>query len=153
MYLKVLGGGEVSPAILAPKCGPIGMPPKKVGDDITAGTKAWKGIKVPVEVMVLNRQVTVTVLPSASSLIMKALNEPVRDRKKDKDIKHDGNLTFQTIIDIAKEMEEAGRSMSKTTTGTVMQILGTAFSIGCTVDGQSPKDVQGKLKAGEYTVE
>jgi len=32
--MKVVGGEVTSAAALAPKCGPIGMPPKKVGEDI-----------------------------------------------------------------------------------------------------------------------
>ena len=96
----------------------MGVPPKKVSDEIAKATKAWTGIKVPVEVMVLNRQPSVKVLPSAASLILKALGEPPRDRKKDKDPAHDGNLTWQQIVDISKEMEEAGRSMAKTLNGT-----------------------------------
>ena len=151
LYLKVIGGEDVSPAVLAPKCGPIGMPPKKVGDDIKAATKAWKGIKVPVEIQVLKRQVTVSVLPSASSLILKALNEPTRDRKKEKDVKHDGNLTFAQVTDLAKEMEAAGKSMSRQLSGSVKQLLGTCHSIGCTVDSQDPRDVQKKIDNGEYT--
>eukprot|EP00997_Jenningsia_sp_PLL12_P001964 NODE_13306_length_260_cov_45.360190_g12393_i0.p2 GENE.NODE_13306_length_260_cov_45.360190_g12393_i0~~NODE_13306_length_260_cov_45.360190_g12393_i0.p2 ORF type:complete len:69 (-),score=29.67 NODE_13306_length_260_cov_45.360190_g12393_i0:53-238(-) len=59
----------------------------------------------------------------------------------DKDIKHDGDLTFQVVTDIAKEMEAAGRSMSKSLNGTVKQILGTCSSIGCSVDGQDPRDI------------
>ena len=154
IYLKCVGGGEVPPAVLAPKCGPIGMPPKKVGDDIRNATKKdWEGIKVPVEVMVQNRQVTVTVVPSAASLILKALNEPVRDRKKDKDIKHDGNLTIKQIVEISKTMEEAGKSLAKTFKGTVKQILGTCFSIGCTVEGKSPKAVQKEVESGAINLE
>ncbi len=34
LYMKVVGGEVTSAAALAPKCGPIGMPPKKVGEDI-----------------------------------------------------------------------------------------------------------------------
>ena len=34
----------------------------------------------------------VSVIPSAAALVIKALKEPVRDRKKDKNIKHSGNL-------------------------------------------------------------
>ena len=150
LYLKVLGGEEVSPAVLAPKCGPIGMPPKKVGDDIKKATQSWKGIKVPVEVKVVKRDVTVSVLPSAASLILKALNEPAKD-KSEKDRKHDGNLTFQQVVDVAKEMEAAGKSMSRQLSGTVKQLLGTCNSIGCTVDSQDPRDVQKKIDGGEYT--
>lgn len=44
----------------------------------------WKGLKITVKLTVVNRQATVEVVPSASSLIIRELNEPPRDRKKDK---------------------------------------------------------------------
>merc|ERR1740123_1925341 len=91
----------------------------------------WKGLNVTVKLTVVNRQATVTMIPSSSSLVMKALDEPVRDRKKDKNIVHDGNLTLDQVIDIARQMRE--RSMAKKLAGTVKEILGTCNSIGCTV--------------------
>lgn len=58
--------------------------PKKVGDDIAKATADWKGLKVTVKLIVQNRQARVDVIPSAASLIIKALKEPPRDRKKQK---------------------------------------------------------------------
>ena len=80
-------GGIVAPAsALAPKIGPLGLSPKKVGEDICKATKDWKGLNVTVKLTIQNRQATVTVIPSASSLVIRALKEPVRDRKKVKNI-------------------------------------------------------------------
>ena len=70
---------------LAPKIGPLGLSPKKVGDDIAKATTAWKGLKITVQLTIQNRQATISVVPSAASLIIKALKEPPRDRKK---VKH-----------------------------------------------------------------
>merc|ERR1719203_733183 len=94
----------------------------------------WKGLNVTVKLTVVNRQATVSLIPSSSSLIMKALNEPVRDRKKVKNVVHNGNVTLDQVIEIARTM----RKLS----GTVKEILGTCNSIGCTVNGESPGDVQ-----------
>ena len=68
--------------------------PKKVGDDIQKATMDWKGLKITVKLTIVNRQATVSfvrsldsqveVVPSASSLIIRELNEPPRDRKKEK---------------------------------------------------------------------
>ena len=106
------------------------------------------GIKIPVEIKVENRIVFVTVLPSASSLILKALKEPPRDRKKVKNIKHDGNLKFEEVLEIARTMKH--KSMAKTFKGTVKQILGTAVAIGCTVDGKPAKVVSELVENGDY---
>merc|ERR1712025_555867 len=128
-------GGEVAPtASLAPKVGPLGLSPKKIGDDICKNTKEWKGLKVTVKLTIQNRQAQVSVVPSASSLIIKALKEPPRDRKKVKNIKHDGNITFDEIINIARQMRP--RSLARNLAGVCKEILGTAQSVGCSIDGQ-----------------
>merc|ERR1719439_435388 len=103
----------------------------------------WKGLNVTVKLTVVNRQATVSLIPSSSSLIMKALNEPIRDRKKVKNIVHDGNLTLDQVIDIARVMRE--RSMARTLTGTVKEILGTCNSIGCSVNSENPRDMQASI--------
>jgi large subunit ribosomal protein L12e len=94
-----------------------------------------------------NRQAAVSVVPTASSLVIKALKEPPRDRKKEKNIKHTKSLALQDIIEIARTMRS--KSMSKDLKGTVKEILGTAFSVGCQVEGRSPKEVSDDIEAGE----
>jgi large subunit ribosomal protein L12e len=55
----------------------------QVGDDIAKETaKDWKGLRVTVKLTVQNRQAKCSVVPSASALVIKALKEPLRDRKK-----------------------------------------------------------------------
>ena len=137
--MKVVGGEVTSAAALAPKCGPIGLPPKKVGEDIQKATTKWKGVKIEIEIAVKNRQCTVKVLPTASSLLIEALKEGGRDRKKVKNISHNGNIKFDDILKIAKTMREANKSMAIEMDGTCKEILGTCVSLGCTVDGKSPK--------------
>ncbi len=41
------------------------------------------------------------------------------------------------------------KSLSKELKGGVKEILGTAFSVGCQVDGRSPKDVSDDIESGE----
>ena len=169
-------GGEVgAQSALAPKVGPLGLSPKKIGEDIAKNTGDWvsslwlginlidgwigsavanvliaclqKGLRVTVKLTIQNRQAQVSVVPSASSLVIKALKEPPRDRKKEKNIKHTKSIPFDDIVDIARQMRH--RSLAKELRGTVLEILGTAFSVGCQIDGRSPKDVSDDVKAGE----
>ncbi|KAF4304892.1 Ribosomal protein L11 [Botryosphaeria dothidea] len=112
-------GGEI---------GPLGLSPKKVGEDIAKATGDWKGLRVTVRLTIQNRQAAVSVVPSASSLVIKALKEP-----------RVTSVPLDEIIDIARTMRF--KSMAKSLEGTVKEILGTAFSTGCQVDGRSPKDV------------
>jgi len=150
VIMRTVGGEVGSASSLAPKIGPLGLSPKKVGEDIQKATMDWKGMNVTVKLTVVNRQATVSIIPSASSLVMKALNEPVRDRKKEKNIVHNGNVTLDQVIDIAKVMRE--RSMARKLSGTVKEILGTCFSIGCTVNGESPRDIQQGIDDGDVEI-
>ena len=127
--------------------GPLGLSPKKIGDDIAKATQDWKGLKVTVKLTIQNRQASVEVVPSAAALIIKALKEPPRDRKKVKNIKHNGNISLDDVINAARIMRP--RSMSKDLAGVMKEILGTAQSVGCTVDGQQPHDVIDQINDGE----
>ncbi|KAI7819114.1 60S ribosomal protein L12 [Kickxella alabastrina] len=150
--LRATGGEVGASSALAPKIGPLGLSPKKVGEDIAKATKDWKGLRVTVQLVVQNRQATVSVVPSASSLVIRALKEPVRDRKKEKNIVHNGNISIDDVISIAKIMREADKSLARDLKGTAKEILGTCFSVGCTVDGESPVDIQSKIDEGEVEI-
>jgi large subunit ribosomal protein L12e len=162
--LRATGGEVGASSALAPKIGPLGLSPKKVGEDIAKATGDWvgvahqccshrsykfvqKGLRVTVRLTIQNRQAAVSVVPSASSLVIKALKEPPRDRKKEKNIKHSKSITLDEIIEIARTMRF--KSLAKELKGTVLEILGTAFSVGCQVDGRSPKEISDEIKSGQ----
>merc|ERR1711934_90994 len=144
VYLRCFGGEEAGTAALAPKVGPLGLSAKKLATQIAKETLSYKGLRVTVQLNIQNRQAQVSVLPSAAALIIKALNEPARDRKKEKDIKHDGDITWDALVDVAKRMRH--RSMAKEFSGTIMEMLGTAVSVGCTINGEDPRDIQQALR-------
>ncbi|KAL4676244.1 hypothetical protein H8959_010389 [Pygathrix nigripes] len=131
---------------LAPKISPLGLSPKKVGDDVAKATGDWKGLRITVKRTIQNRQAQTEVVPSASALIIKALKEPPRDRKKQNNIKHRGNITFDEIINIARQMWH--RSLARELSGTIKEILGTAQSVGCNVDGSHPHDIIDDINSG-----
>ncbi|CAK1553042.1 unnamed protein product [Leptosia nina] len=149
--LRCIGGEVGATSSLAPKIGPLGLSPKKVGDDIAKATSDWKGLKITVQLVVQNRQAQISVVPSAAALIIRALKEPPRDRKKQKNIKHSGNITLEDVIGIAKIMRP--RSMARYLSGSVKEILGTAQSVGCTVDGRAPHDLINDINSGALTID
>ena len=108
-----------------------------------------KGLRVTVKLTIQNRQAAVSVVPSASSLVIKALKEPPRDRKKEKNIKHTKSIPLDEVISIAKVMRDHNKSLAKDLKGTIKEILGTAFSVGCQVDGRSPKEISDDIESGE----
>merc|ERR1719474_481881 len=150
VYLRAVGGEVGATSSLAPKVGPLGLSPKKIGDDIAKAPSDWKGLKVTVQLTIQNRQAKIDVVPSAASLIIKALKEPPRDRKKVKHVAHDGDITMDNVIEIARQMRP--RSIARKLEGTVKEILGTAQSVGCTIDGEDPHDLIEQIKSGELEV-
>ena len=146
LYLRAVGGEVGASSALAPKIGPLGLSPKKVGEDIAKATKDFKGIKVTVCLTIQNRQATASVVPSASSLVITALKEAPRDRKKEKNVKHSGNIPLDEIFDIARTMRE--KSFGKNLASVTKEILGTAQSVGCRVDGKPPHDIIEAIDAG-----
>ena len=110
----------------------------------------WKGIKVTVKLSVVNRVATPTVIPTAAAMILKELKEPPRDRKKVKNVSHSGNITLDNLIKVARAMRF--KSMAKKLEGTVKEVLGTALSIGCTINGVSPRDITADIEAGNITI-
>jgi large subunit ribosomal protein L12e len=67
-----------------------------------------------------------------------------------KNIKHSGNISLDDVIEIARTMRF--RSMAKELSGTVKEILGTCVSVGCTVDGKDPKDLQQEIDDGDVEI-
>ncbi|PVH21715.1 60S ribosomal protein L12-A [Candidozyma haemuli] len=150
LYLRAVGGEIGASSALAPKIGPLGLSPKKVGEDIAKATKDFKGIKVTVQLRIQNRQATASVVPSASSLVITALKEPPRDRKKEKNVKHSGNIPLDQIFEIARQMRE--KSFGKTLASVTKEILGTAQSVGCRVEYKNPHDIIEAIDNGEIDV-
>ncbi|XP_050248726.1 60S ribosomal protein L12-like [Quercus robur] len=78
--------------------------------------KDWKGLCMMVKLTVQNCQAKVSVVPSTVALVIKALKEPECDRKKTKNIKHNGNISLDDVVEIAKVMRL--RCMAKYLSGT-----------------------------------
>ncbi|KAK7826911.1 60s ribosomal protein l12-3 [Quercus suber] len=78
--------------------------------------KDWKGLCVTVKLIAQNCQAKVSMVPSVAALVIKALKEPECDQKKTKDIKHNRNISFDDVVEIAKVMRP--RSMAKYLSGT-----------------------------------
>ncbi|KAH0577191.1 Ribosomal protein L12 [Spironucleus salmonicida] len=156
LYLRVKGGVALPAQSIAPKVGPYGLNPKMVGDKIMQETAAqgYKGIKVSIRLHSKQRQPTVFILPSSSTLIIKALKEGPRSEPKGTAHTHEGTIPFESIIDIAKQLRF--KSYSQELSGTVREILGTCHSIGCNVNYNNsvmhPHDLIEKIQDGEVDV-
>ena len=83
-------------------------------------------------------------------MLITYVTEPPRDRKKEKNIKHSGNIALGEIYEIGRTMRS--KSLAKDLAGTCKEILGTCQSVGCTVDGRPPHDVIDAINNGEIEV-
>lgn len=147
---RVWGGESGVTAKLAPRLGPLGVNSGKVGQQVASATEAYKGFRCTVQISIVDREATISVLPTSSTLIIAALQEPHRDRKKVKNVKHSGNLSIDTIIDIARQIRF--KSMSKTLAGTVKEVLGTCQAMGAHCEGKDAKEVQKMIKNNEIQI-
>ncbi|EOB14235.1 60S ribosomal protein L12 [Nosema bombycis CQ1] len=150
-YIKIqVIGGELPGPVLAQRAGSFGIQIKKVGEDIKNATAEFKGLKIVVELAIEAGKVGIELHPSTSVLLIKALKEVPRDRKKVKNIKHDGDLSLSDVIEVARKIRF--KSFSKQLSGTVKEVLGTCYSIGCTVEGKTPKEVTQLINSGEIRI-
>uniref|UniRef100_A0A914CXU7 Large ribosomal subunit protein uL11 n=1 Tax=Acrobeloides nanus TaxID=290746 RepID=A0A914CXU7_9BILA len=151
VYLRCMGGEIASPTSLAPKIGPLGLNPLKISEDLAFATADWKGLKVTCKLTVQNRIAKIDVVPSAACLIIKDMTPaPPGQKKNGKNGRCVGNLTLEQIINIARMMRP--RSIAKKLDGTVKEILGTAQSLGVTVNNRHPHDIVDEIRAGTIEI-
>ena len=65
-------------------------------------------------------------------------------------VKHDGNISMDELFNVAREMRP--RSIARQFSGTVKEVLGTAQSVGCTIDGKAPHDWIDAINSGKLEV-
>ncbi len=141
-------GGKASPGPpIGPALGPLGINVKGVVDDINEKTSSYNGMLVPVKVIVDDKKsVTLEVgIPPVSALVLKEAGV----EKGSSGESPAGNISIDQAIKIAEMKKE--KSLSYELRNTVKEVLGTCVSMGITVDGRAPREVQKAIDAGEYT--
>ncbi|NXS62172.1 RL12 protein, partial [Brachypteracias leptosomus] len=138
VYLRCTGGEVGATSALAPKIGPLGLSPKKVGDDIAKATGDWKGLRITVKLTIQNRQAQGTGSTRVCPALL-VLPPPLP-------VKHSGSVSFDEIVNIARQMRH--RSLARELSGTIKEILGTAQSVGCSIDGRHPHDIIDDINNG-----
>ena len=152
--LKVVGGEPPSNAVLSSRLSPFGCNPKKAGEEISKQTKEYTNIRIYIKLSIQAREIKqVEIFPTCSAHIIKALKEPVRQRRKVKNsvYKHTGNLTLESVKTIAKAMQKT-KSLSRELSGAVKEVLGSCVAVGITVDGKSPKIVTKEVNSGKHNL-
>ena len=143
----LIPGGKATPGPpIGPSLGPLGINVKKVVDDMNAQTASYNGMMVPVTITVDdNKNVTLEVgTPPTSALIL--MEAGLEKGSSTGEIV--GNLTITQAVKIAQMKRE--KSLSYELRNIVKEVLGTCISMGISVEGKTPKEVQRAIDEGNY---
>lgn len=150
--LLVVGGKATPGPPIGPTLSPLGLPVGKVVADINKATSKYAGMKVPVKLYVdpATKQYTIEVgTPPVSALIKKELKLEKAAHKPGEETV--GDIPLQKVVEIAKI--KLPEMKANSLTSAVLQVLGTCVSMGITVEGKDPREVQQAIKRGEIKVE
>lgn len=147
--LIVSGGQANAGPPLGPALGPLGVNIVQVVNKINEVTKDYAGMKVPVKVSVDPEDKTFEVsvgTPTASALVVAELK--IEKGSGTPNSVKAGDLTMEQVVKIAKI--KAPQLLAPDTKQASKELLGTCVSIGVTVDGKDPREVQKEIDSGNY---
>ncbi len=138
---KASGGPPLGPAL-----GPLGLNINDVVGRINKETERFAGMKVPVIITVTDpatKKYEISVgTPPASSLLLKEAGatkgspDPLRQKV--------GNITMDQVKKIAEMKHES--TLSRDIEDTMKEVIGTAISVGVTIDGKDPRELRKGIK-------
>ena len=147
--LLVSGGQATAGPPLGPALGPLGVNILLVVNKINELTHDYAGMKVPVKVTVNveDKQFEVTVgVPTAAALIVSELK--IEKGSGTPNTAKVGDLSMEQIVRIAKI--KRAELLATDLTSAAKEVLGTCVSMGATVDGKDPREVQKEIDEGKY---
>ncbi len=145
----VAGGQATAGPPLGPALGPLGVNVLAIVNRINEVTKDYAGMKVPVKVIVdtETKEFEVTVgTPTASALIVSELK--IAKGSGSPKAQKVGDLNMEQVVKIAKmkQVELLAPDIKRA----AKEVLGTCVSMGVTVEGKDPKDVQKEIDEGKH---
>ena len=146
----IINGGQANAGPpLGPALGPLGVNIVAIVNRINEITKEYAGMKVPVKISVDTEEKTFEVTvgtPTASALIVAELK--VEKGSGTPNTVKIGDLTMEQMVKIAKI--KGPQLLSPTVKKATKELLGTCVSLGVTVEGKDPREVQKEVDAGNY---
>jgi large subunit ribosomal protein L11 len=145
----VSGGAATAGPPLGPALGPLGVNVKLIVDKINEMTKDFKGMRVPVKIIVDvdTKEFEIEVgIPTTTALIAKEAN--IEKGSSNPGREFVGNITFDQVLKISRITNQKLKldDLKKV----VLQVLGSCVSMGVTVDGEDPKIITRRVREGEY---
>jgi len=146
----LLSGGEATAGPpLGPALGPLGVNVLQIVNRINELTSGYSGMKVPVRVIVDLETKAFEVeigTPTTSALIVKELGiEKGSGNPKAEKV---GNLTVEQVVKIAKMKLPGSYALSDNSAA--KEVLGSCISMGITVDGRDPREIQKEISEGKW---
>jgi large subunit ribosomal protein L11 len=146
----LIDGGKATPGPpLGPAIGPLGINMMQVVEQINQKTADFDGMKVPVKIIVDigTKEFEIKVgTPPTTALIMdelkieKGSQDPGQDKVAD--------LKIEQALKIAKMKFDA--LLSNDYKNAAKEVIGTCVSMGITVEGKDPREVQREIDQSIY---
>ncbi len=149
--VKVLvEGGKANPGPpIGPALGGLGINVGEVVKQINEKTREYQGMKVPVEIEVDldTRKFDIRIgIPATSMLILREVGAEKGSGQTG--TQNVGDISFESVVKIARiKLPDANTNSLK---NMVKMVLGTAVSMGVTVDGKDPREVIREINEGKY---
>jgi large subunit ribosomal protein L11 len=145
----VNGGQATAGPPLGPALGPLGVNVLAIVNKINEVTQDFSGMKVPVKVSVNTetKEFEVSVgTPTTSALLVSELG--ITKGSGVPNTEKVGDLTMEQVMKIArmKRADVLGRDMK----AAVKEVLGTGVSMGVTVLGKDPREIQKEIDEGKH---
>ncbi len=143
------GGKATAAPPLGPALGPLKVNIGQVVADINKKTADFKGMKVPVKVIVDTETKDYTIeigTPPASQLIKTELGIKKGSGTPDKN--YVGDMNLEQIKKVARMKFDS--LLANNLSSAVREIAGTCYSLGIKVDGKPPREFIADVKAGKY---
>jgi len=143
------GGKATAAPPLGPAIGPLGVNIGKVVADINAKTQSFKGMQVPVKVVVDtdSKEFTISIgTPPTSQLVIK--ESGVQKGSGSPNTEFVADLKMEQIIKIAKMKETS--LLGKSAKEQVKEVLGTCRSMGVMVEGKKAQETLKDVQSGMY---
>jgi large subunit ribosomal protein L11 len=147
--LLVSGGQATAGPPLGPALGPLGVNVLEIVNKINELTKDYAGMKVPVKVTVdpETKEFEVTIgTPTTSALIVRELK--IEKGSGTPSTEKVGNLTMEQVIRISKLKRP--EFLAKTLKAAAKEVLGSCVSMGVTIEGKDPREVQREIDEDKY---
>lgn len=146
----LIDGGKATPGPpLGPAIGPLGINMMQVVEQINQKTADFDGMKVPVKVIVDmgTKEFEVTVgTPPTTALILDELN--IEKGSQDPGMDKVADLTVEQALKVARMKFDA--LLSNDYKNATKEVIGTCVSMGLTVEGKDPREIQQEIDQGTY---